>query len=86
MDAPPSGDSTRPPFTSFVATYIDILATEYGWSRDAVLDLPLAQLYQLVREALPHYAARKRVKIALINRKSDKVKSNWLNASTKQDT
>ena len=41
-------DQPRPLATkSFVADILDLVASEYGWPHDTILDLPLAQLWQI---------------------------------------
>lgn len=51
MDAPAeSGSGSKVPTASIAAVLIDIFATNYSWSRAEILDTPLAQLYQLLRE------------------------------------
>lgn len=44
-----SGDSSDAPIAFFAAAIIDEFAGAYGWLPDAILDLPLAVLFQLRR-------------------------------------
>ena len=53
--------------------YIDLLATEYGWSGDYILNMPYRQLIQCVRRI----SKRKDPK-AIISSTSDRVSSRWL--------
>jgi hypothetical protein len=79
LDAPPSGDGkteTRPSVTSVAATLIDLFASNYGWWRDQVLDAPLVELHQLLREII----LRNDPKALLPNRRSGKVRGDFLNA------
>ncbi len=50
--APKSDKSSGLDATSTAAAFIDLFASEYGWTPDAVLDLPLAQIWQFHREIL----------------------------------
>lgn len=75
MDAPGATEN-RPyiSYTSFVATYIDILMSEYGsMNADDVLDTALVQMYQLIRERLK----RLNPKAILFNSRSDKVRGDF---------
>lgn len=70
MDSPPSsGSAGKPPIASVAAWLIDVFGSEYGWSRDTVLDSPMAQLYQSLREI----KVRHNPKTIPFNRKSDKI-------------
>jgi hypothetical protein len=77
LDAPPSGGKHKTPIASAAATLIDIFASEYGWSRDVILDSPVPQLYQLLREIELRHKGKDAV---FINRLSDKVKAQWQEA------
>jgi hypothetical protein len=77
LDAPPSGGACkRPPIASIASTIIDLFASEYGWYRHQVMHCPLEQLYQLIREI----TVRKNPKAVLFNRRSDKVRGQYLNS------
>jgi len=51
QDAPGSGGEARssPPIVSWIATLVDLLASEYKWSDDSVLDMPIARVWQYYR-------------------------------------
>jgi hypothetical protein len=74
MDSPATGGKESVPTASVAATLIDIFAAEYGWTRDEILDAPLVQLYQLLRER----ARTLNPKAILFNRLSDKVRGDYL--------
>lgn len=60
-------------FTSPVAGIIDLLAAEYGWDDDAILDKPLARIFQYFRRI----QMRKNPEAPMINR-SEKYIGEWL--------
>lgn len=46
----PAGDgATRKQYTAPVASTIDLLASEYGWSDEMILEMPLARIFQYIR-------------------------------------
>jgi hypothetical protein len=50
LDAPSGGGkSSSLPYASSAATYIHIFAREYGWGVNEILEMPVAQLFQLLR-------------------------------------
>jgi hypothetical protein len=52
-DAPhPSGSSDKIPRTSILTNFIDLFASEYGWTPEYVLDLPLDCLWGLNRRVM----------------------------------
>lgn len=76
LDAPQGSgkaeDSTS--YYSWVASIIDALASEYGWRPFEIIDLPLRQVFQLLR------AMKKRhdPKCGMINNLSDRAKLDYL--------
>ena len=50
--------SGLPPITSFVAALIDEFAFEYGWSRNEILDEPLAAIFQYQRRIFRRHNPR----------------------------
>jgi hypothetical protein len=61
-----------PPIASFEASVIDSLASEYGWARDKILDLSIAEISQYLR-----LIDRRRGGVTT-NPTSDRVKMKWL--------
>jgi len=49
LDAPPTGDVAGESFNSWMASLIDFIAREYGWSHRDILETPVAALFQYVR-------------------------------------
>ena len=84
LDAPQSDGkaSGTPSYYSWITSLVDTLASEYGWTPFEVLELPLRQVFQLVR------AIRKRrdPKAALFNPLSDKARCDWLKALNEERT
>lgn len=69
QDAPGSGGAQSPArYTSWLADLVDILASEYGWSEDSILDLPLARAFQYLRRI----RVRCDPKAIMFNGKSDR--------------
>lgn len=75
MDSPPSGDKGGESYNSFMASIVDVLAREYGWTRGEVLALPLSELFQYIR-LIDHRNTDG--KEPQINRLSDGAKGRWL--------
>jgi len=52
IDRPPgsSKSNCQKPDTSFAASMVHQLAISYGWSDDAILDLPMPRLFQYLRK------------------------------------
>jgi hypothetical protein len=48
-DAPRGGGQNGKSYTSHIAAIVDLLAQEYGWRDDWILDMPLMRIYQYVR-------------------------------------
>jgi hypothetical protein len=46
----PAGPSDSKPDTSFAASIIHALAKTYGWTDDAILDLPMPRIFQYLRK------------------------------------
>ena len=75
MDAPPSGGKGGESYNSFMASLVDVLAREYGWTRGEVLALPLSELFQYIRLIDHRNTAGKEPQI---NKLSDGAKGRWL--------
>lgn len=72
-DAPGSSGVDGPTYYGWPAGYVGLLATEYGWTEDEILDLPLRRLWQHVRRlTLRHDGS------ATLFNPSDKVRGAWL--------
>lgn len=75
MDAP-QGDGPRgeASFVSWVAGIVDAFGSEYGWKPLEVLDMPLRQVFQLLR------AMRRRhdPKAIMFNTLSDRARLSWV--------
>ena len=75
MDSPQGDGSTSgPSFVSWVASIVDALGSEYGWMPRDIIDMPLRQVFQLLR------AIRRRhdPKAMLFNTMSDRARLAWL--------
>ena len=55
------------------ASYVGLLASEYGWTEDTILDLPLRRLFQHVRRLIQKHDPG-----AILFNPSDKVRGEWL--------
>lgn len=73
QDAPASSGIQGKQYTASAAALVDVLAREYGWSDEEVLDKPLGRLYQYFREI----QYRHNPKAPRFNR-SDSYISAWL--------
>lgn len=49
MDAPPSGGVGQRSYTSWLASIVHLVASEYGWDDTAILNKPFARIFQYVR-------------------------------------
>lgn len=49
QDAPAGGGETGKQYTAPVAWLVDVLAHEYGWAEEAVLEMPLSRAFQYLR-------------------------------------
>ena len=79
----PAGQVVAPgkekePVFCFVAHLVDPLAKEYGWSLGDIMEMPLALVYQMLRKI----ALRNNEKAVFFNRRSRKVRGDWLRALT----
>lgn len=72
MDAPATDGTQQESSFSWLATIVDALASEYGWTQDYVLDLPLACVFQYLRTI----ERRHNPKALQFNRLTDKVTSD----------
>jgi hypothetical protein len=79
-DAPGQSDGSvfRVDNTSWVSRQCDLLASEYGWEIDTVLELPLRVTFQLEREIRRRHDSK-----AVFFNPSDKVRARWLEKENK---
>lgn len=71
-DSPGGGESPSPSYYSALASQVDCLAHEYGWTAAEVLRLPFKQLFQLLR------CIQARHGHDLFFNPSDRVRGEWL--------
>lgn len=69
MDRPGSSGSSGASYYSNAAAFVDLFASEYGWSTERVLNAPLKQLFQCLKAT----AKRHNPKAILFNKLSGKV-------------
>lgn len=48
FDLPGNGKSSKA-FYSFIASVVDLLASEYGWTRDSIIKIPLKEIAQYLK-------------------------------------
>jgi len=83
MDSPVEGGndsgSEKAPCTSYIADIIDVLASEYGWSDELIMDLPWARLLQYIR-AIEQRKAKERgaTEFRLHNRYTTPLEREWM--------
>ncbi|MDB6026301.1 MAG: hypothetical protein JWM68_2524 [Verrucomicrobiales bacterium] len=77
LDSPGGGKSDDAlPTSSYAASLVDIIASEYCWSRSDILKMPFKEVFQYIKRM----QKRANPKAPLFNKKSDKVKSEFLQA------
>lgn len=76
----PSGSPGGVSFASWIAVIVDELASEYGWTVDYCMSLPLRQVYQLMKQIKIRHTGKTD---AVCNRLSDGVKAAWLREMSK---
>jgi hypothetical protein len=72
FDLDAGSNQTSAPIASFEASVVHTLAKEYGWTRDAILDLSLAEISQYLRLIDASRGS------PVVNPTSDGVKMKWL--------
>ena len=75
MDAPPSDGTSSESYFSWLASLVDSLASEYGWTGREVMDCPMATIFQYLR------IIRRRTpgdNTPQFNRLTDSAKNAWL--------
>jgi len=68
-----AGGATGASYYSDAAGICGLLAREYGWSEEAVLDLPLTRIWQYLNEIKRSHGAK-----VSLNNPSDHVRARWL--------
>jgi len=76
LDSPPSEGKPGESYNSWLASIVDLLAREYGWRQDEILNLPLPCVFQYVRII----RVRNGDDGPQFNRLTDKVKADFLKA------
>ncbi|MBM3758407.1 MAG: hypothetical protein FJW38_31095 [Acidobacteria bacterium] len=81
MPATREHNGTTESYWHWAASLVDVLASQYGWSEQSILDLPMSRAFQYLR------IIRKRTEpdLPLFNPMSDKVKSDWLAEQNRKD-
>ena len=74
MDSPQSSGTKSESYNSWLASMVDALAREYGWTQPEVLNLPMASLFQYIRLI----ERRNGEKGPQFNRLTDSAKNQWL--------
>lgn len=74
MDSPPSGSKPTESFNSWIASLVDTIAREYGWSEREIMQIPMSALFQYVRLIV----ARADSKTPRFNKLTDSVKNRYL--------
>lgn len=82
LDMPPSsqGRKSDPSPVSVAVTCVDILASNYGWAEKAILDMPVASMFQYIR-AISSRVNREAVSF---NKYSDKIRGNYIRERNRQ--
>lgn len=78
LDEPPStvGESSnKRPYTAMIVPYIDMLASEYGWKDEYIMDLPFARMFQYVKAIQIRKANAAGTNPILFNKLSDKAQA-----------
>lgn len=74
----PSGRDGGPAPTSWAAAIVDAIASEYGWSEQDIMDVPVKRLFQYMRRI----RLRNDIKAVFID-PSDKLRAAWLESQNK---
>lgn len=75
----PAGNGGEKAFSSWVASYVHVLAARYGWEDGKILNTPLKRVFQLLR-----HIQRDNNPDAIFICRSDKVRSAWLRSLNEQ--
>jgi hypothetical protein len=74
MDAPPSDGTSGESYYSWLASLVDSLASEYGWTEREVMECPMATIFQYLRII----RRRNGDNTPAFNRLTDAAKNAWL--------
>lgn len=79
LDSPPSSTNKKNsesdiPGHAWIADYIDILASEYGWNDQYILDMPIARLLQYIKVIDYRYHIKNGNTPTKFNKYSDAIK------------
>lgn len=81
QDAPAAHSRPDAPSNwSWAAIIVDTIATEYHWSLDAILDLPMKAVFQFVK-----IISKRRNPRAAVFNPSDKVRGDWLRSEAEKN-
>jgi len=75
MDSPSTSGNRSESYNSWLASLVDTLAREYGWSEGEILELPMARFFQYIRLIV----ARNCPNVPQFNKLTDGVKNTFLN-------
>jgi len=80
LDMPAStGGARNAPVSSFGVSITNYLAETYGWSRDSILQMPLPEVYQHIKQI----ELNRNPRAPRFNRLSDRIKGDWLRSLNK---
>lgn len=71
QDSPPECKAGAS-YTSWVASIVDLLASEYGWNEEAIFQIPMKRIFQYVRRIEIRNGSK------MMFNKSDKIKGRFL--------
>lgn len=72
-DAPGGGATGKQSYASWMASIVDILASEYHWAEKDILTIPLKRLFQYLRMITLRHNPK-----AILFNKSERIRSAWL--------
>ena len=82
LDAPQGAkrDDGSPDYFSWLSSIVDALGSEYGWKPFEIMEMPLRQVFQLLRVI----RRRHDPKAVLFNNLSDRAKLDWVQSMKKK--
>ena len=63
--------SNKTPYYSWIVTYIDLIASQYGWTPEYIMKMPVAQVFQYSRIIEERLSAANGKKVQFANKLSD---------------